>query len=1685
MSLWNDFLNKIAKPTGRAVVRGAENVGGFVGTALTSPAQAVLNSIIPAGTNIGLGNTAMSQLSNKAQKEIKENLQYEAFKTARSNDILLKLSTALEEKVISPAITRPIGTVGLLTDPTSPLYQPGEFESGFQLTDIKRAYKRTEKVSAYQALTKSALMRLDPLHDKLQDLVFNIGEIAEDEVNLWDDQNIQKNYVDNAVGRWYTGFGDFFTGNAGIYGATKLVTTLGKIPMKRMGFNTRAKSLNDFEKELDEGLIFAETGGLKGKQSVAADEIYQMANTTDPNMIQRFVTKYSNNDALPGLIQEATDPTLIRDYILADKAYLPALERLSRGNKAKLAELGNLPGVIRAKSLLDDELYQPDGEALVRIKGAFDDVIDKDPDYKRIRDTFFDSEGNLTSFGKEGYFPIEPVVGKNIFSKTRQRANVLNAAAMTRDFSKVGGISERIIGGARPNSLTIRLIRFTGTYKPLGWVTYSGARAGDGLVELDSFFDDLILFRDGRNKIEVAPGQYVTAAEYRNRVKSEWIAAKTDLERDNLLDRLEDRIGQDIARTLGIYNEKVREFTQDVKNRLAKNQVNIGKNGFAVDYNGNGIIVDPQTLPQLVDSRRLVPWNIIEKELIRASKSKSWQRGAITTEDIWNNINETFNKYWSFDVLARPSYIMKQSISEPVLSAGLSQGFAEVMQDVPGFTKRFLMNNKNRIMEKASLVVNAKELKAVNNTVENLSDQLSAATQQLDNLVSEADLFFERDRLSPVTRRENQEIVREALRKANKLVDAIELELRDAVRPYGDMGQVPTIANLERRLAFLDKKTTPEFKARHASDIANAKAAITKAKGEINTLMPNQKALNEIYDKMETIYNKIDNIMLKELSEAQYKQALVHGKSAEYKKRYYGEPVRYRMVGNQWMPIESLFDTNKLGTALRAEFENGQTVAATFLSEVNVGVRNGTLMRRGPSVVTRVTDRLYFEELAYLSNRALRNDPLVKMVLEEAPDADILRWAATEGRPYVDQFGTITDGMLPDFVKDRIGFVKRYLPSAEARALVAKKEVTSQELKEVLTKYPDVFARLSPIHPNDFDYHLASEVLGKRALASFEDAVNRGMAKVWGALTRPENPIRWLYAERAFADIVAKKANNLVAQGVEMTAERLNSLRAAATREALQETEKTFYTIRRQNRGLWAARTFVAFPAATLNAFYRYGRFAIKNPARFAGFMHSYQGFFQSFGIDKYGNPVENPLDATHVLVPGTKELGLFDGQGAALNARSIGFLLNWASPSYISTVPVAWIYSKKPTAEDTLKAVLGPSYDILFPYGPPEGLGGAAKSLIPNWARDFIRYMSGSDGDAEFQASVRSVADYYRTLEDMYGKKFPGMEKVVKDAKELYKIKMQWSAASIFGIPAKVETRPMRLFEQYYDILVNKHITLGNTTLRAKELAEKEMLAVLGPTFPIDRVSYSGSTAKAYIPPTSEAWNRVFVDNSDLVKQLVNINPETIGLMTADLDENREDFNLSVYRLLKNPKTKLPGGVLLNDVALTPEEIERRRQINRTQDKYNKRKDLLTRQAIDEYGKETVSQVPVLQAQLDDYAFSVLKNENRDWWDQKNSPEISDISYDYARALKLLTSNDAWMAKYGQTRFYQDAKEFIIGREIAATAYKSVPDNFPNKPRIKEAYNELMQIKMKTWSPKLQEIINRYFENDSLKMVR
>ena len=53
MSLWNDFLDNIAKPIGSGIASGAKDWAGWFTGNIQSPAAAVSNIVLPAAVDIG------------------------------------------------------------------------------------------------------------------------------------------------------------------------------------------------------------------------------------------------------------------------------------------------------------------------------------------------------------------------------------------------------------------------------------------------------------------------------------------------------------------------------------------------------------------------------------------------------------------------------------------------------------------------------------------------------------------------------------------------------------------------------------------------------------------------------------------------------------------------------------------------------------------------------------------------------------------------------------------------------------------------------------------------------------------------------------------------------------------------------------------------------------------------------------------------------------------------------------------------------------------------------------------------------------------------------------------------------------------------------------------------------------------------------------------------------------------------------------------------------------------------------------------------------------------------------------------------------------------------------------------------------------------------------------------------
>ena len=207
---------------------------------------------------------------------------------------------------------------------------------------------------------------------------------------------------------------------------------------------------------------------------------------------------------------------------------------------------------------------------------------------------------------------------------------------------------------------------------------------------------------------------------------------------------------------------------------------------------------------------------------------------------------------------------------------------------------------------------------------------------------------------------------------------------------------------------------------------------------------------------------------------------------------------------------------------------------------------------------------------------------------------------------------------------------------------------------------------------------------------------------------------------------------------------------------------------------------------------------------------------------------------------------------------------------------------------------------------------------------------------------------------------------------------------------------------------------------------------------------------------------------------------PELVGLLTLDIDSGKEDFNLSVFRILNDPNTKLPDGSILNNLKLTPKQEEERRQINRAWAMYNEVTEIAETEAA-KRGKSLRSNPDLLEARRA-IANDIIRKKSEAWWTEYNDPERGDKSFRYAYALNSIVSNDVWMKKYGDTKLWKDVEQFMLIRNTVVELYQSLPARSAQKSKTKKDYIEFIDERSKVWHPKLQDLLNRYFEEDTMK---
>jgi len=1612
-------------------------------------------------------------------------------------DFLLKGAVQFNEKIYSP-LMRTVSTGALLTDSKSPLYQKGQFEEGFQFSDIKAAYERSEKVSAAQALTKSDLI---PLINPLSKLVLSTGKIDLNTVNLWSDESIKQNFVDNAVGRWYTGLGDFALGNVALGAVGKVASVGVKAVAKPAGLYTKGKSVDALAADMETGILHAKTNGLQGSQTVSGSHALLLAGTKDWGVIEDLVTKYSTNERLIPIIRETTDANVVKDILLADKGNIAALERLAATSSDKLFDIADVKSQIRNKAIQDGQMPMPTGIAAVRLKKAFDDAIASDPQFARVRDAFFDSKGEQLVGGK-AFMPIEPAVGAAALIKGQNVVRGIRSTIRGREYDKISGFLETTIG-TTAGGLVMKGIRLVGRGTeslPAGFVSLSGMRPLQARVELTGFLNNMKMFRDGTAKVEVAPRVFEKVSVVRARLEDEYMntLGKGSIAQVEALKSIDSQVGRMLAYKAGIYDDaQINAYVARFQMNVSKGMQSVKENGFGIGYDGNVTLVQPQTLRQFAESYRFTPWDDIETQLnIESAKGLTalGRRGNRAGRDVFGELN----KVWTFDVLARPSYAFKQSLFEPIISVGLAQGIGFVRNEIIGqgakrASKNFYNWSAGKIKKN---VVNRTEYKAVAANVADRSEMLQQAIAAKNYAETSVNDLLKN--ASPATKSQHLSAARKELKAIEEVVDGIELDLRDAMVPYGVTEAVPSMATLERRIAYLE--SNPGI-TKKTAEVKKAKAAINNYKTIVSKLATNKKVIMDADDAVQKAYVSIDSAV-KELGEARVRQADVFGKSAAFKKRYYSKEKHTVVLGGTQHHIDSFIEEQTDGSpsnftsAVRTETQNARTQQINFLGEMSVAAGVAAIKRKIPMSKIGVGDQNYFEELADIANRQYRGEPLMDLIFAETPVEQILKWGNTPtGTAYLKAFGIVDEKQISGYLIEKVELVKRMYPSYEARAAILKGEVTSQKLEQLLAPYID---ELYDIIPTNHNYEALT--FGVSGVASAARGYNKMMTKVMSKLASVENPIRGALFDKLATENVARRAAYLIEQGVEMTTTRYNALRQAAGREALQEMEKTLYTINNPNRLINSLRGIIAFPGANANAFLRYGRLAAKNPVRAATLVSNYGRTYTTFGVDEFGNQTDDINKMSHLVVPGSKELGMGSrGEGIKLSAQSLGFLLNRPGPSFVTSISIGQVMQKFHKSEAEVEGLMtwgGTNYyKVIFPYGPPTSVRDAytppwVKNIVnsgPDWQRELAAKIFGQSGQRDYLSSWKSVYNYNAMLVEMgIQADMPSDAEIEKQVKGLFRAKFLSTFASPYaGIPYKIDNNPMALTSSLYYKLQEKYIAQGLGNQDARDAAGEEMLSLLGPNFMLDRVTYTGSSKNLNIPATSEAYARVFEDNDDLVGRLANIEPGEIGLvglLTADLNYDPATQSNNILALLANPSATLPGtSKNLNELKMTPQEIETERLKQRTWNQYMAAKAALENKITD--GK-TLRAHPELKAVLENLAVSVFKGQSQAWYDQYQLAQSGDTSYKYARALAEITNDKKFMSKNGNSQLWKDTQEFLDARAMFVQVYQMLPDYDPRKARLSDNYNAWIQANVGQWDGNLKTIITRYFDNDSLKAV-
>jgi hypothetical protein len=872
-----------------------------------------------------------------------------------------------------------------------------------------------------------------------------------------------------------------------------------------------------------------------------------------------------------------------------------------------------------------------------------------------------------------------------------------------------------------------------------------------------------------------------------------------------------------------------------------------------------------------------------------------------------------------------------------------------------------------------------------------------------------------------------------------------------------------------------------------ATDAARARLAIGPFASPTDKVEILARAIESIDDELGALTTKA---MSAERRREKLRQRALSGEGPATTRSSQGTTVEY----------PGLFAKNQYGTAMRQTFSSSYSNKATLdPSLTGIASADRIAMANG-SVTVPPSSPMYFEEMAYISNRHVTGDRFVALIMQGRSNSALKEWLQSPaGKKYQQEMswsneqlserivGSVKDKTdasrsVPVWDEGEINYLRRvleqYYPTQAVRDLVMRGEVTPSQLREALADIP--IDQLSPIQGRAVAEAKPGFMQGTR------NAVTKALDAAWGALaTTPEDRLaRFPFAQRYLDRELTARIDILEQQGVKLTADQFQALKADAVADTLKEARKTFYNIVRYSNPVYAARYLFVYPQAVFNTLYRAARLGAKRPGTAMVANNAWTNFFTDYGVDAEGNITDDYSKVEYLtfnVPPALKNLGV--DEKVAFPAKTWEFLSDRQGASWTVQIPAQSILMHKPEWNDLMKDTLGPAYKVVFPFGTPSGLNDvtigpiAAGSLIPGYGKSTTRALKGLFGMSDeqhlrvtTQILEHDIGIWNYRAENTDSVTMPGAAPTVEGAAK--KAAWYWGITALvqWGVPGGGGVKAVGQIEK--DIIRN--ILEKNNFDREKALPEiQQAIPYMDP----EPLMASTSSYSAFVPSTIAAYEMVVDPELEglftTITRYGNGDPEMAEIIVAD---KVGEFDANVYDALG--AKSIPG----SDDPIRdrpPVEIQQARiEAQQSWDMYNAMRANFDAEMIRQ-GRSTYSDA--MQEQWNEgMADFISRPENKTWYAQWGMRDSTTAT----RALDAITMAlaDPAMEPHLDSAYWKAMAGYMEALPNFITAYR-IADTSDQREALKLEWAGAVASEFAVMSPEFSRMYNKHLADYDLEV--